>query len=525
MIFPILIAAAVVTMIGLTFKYVVPKLVSVEHWHISWREFIAGTLIACAIVAPSVFAIGKALTNQEALRYEEFYNGVETDATYSVKDCHPGSAGSSAASGLSNCSYEYRTGETYSYLEAVPDVTTTCDSKGNCTTETKIRWESRVGFIYAPYAAKEYRFKITDSLGGSYTFPGAYVKDNEGYLGQAIPGDLPRADPPEWVDARSHLDAGNPRPVTRLFSYNNYILASKDELLNTYSEDVERYLEEGILPDHTANIRDTPLYGYSSSSADKVSFVGVEVADQAAWQYSLANFNGALGSKLQGDLHLVLVDTSLVDNPTTYLNALKAYWQSDSFGDRALAKNGIVVVAGVDNGTVSWVKATTGMPFGNEVMLTGIENFLHDVTLDPQAVIGNPHTVVTPASSDDEDDSVAVSHGRDPGVLERVVLMDFPFKRACMECAEGEGIGYENLIVDVDPLPWQWAIMITIVALLSLVWWFLAGNFSFLNWERWFNRRHIKSTDQEMDVDVFEYPFPPHFKVKNRRKWRRNTHF
>lgn len=525
MILALFITASVVVISGLVLKYVVRWIFPGYEWHISWREFIAGVLVACTVVLPAVFAIGKALSTQDLLRYEEFYNGVETSATFSFEDCRPGSSGSSESSGHSNCDHEYRTGETYTYMETVYYPETTCDGKGKCTTTTKSRQEPRTGHIYAPYASKEYHYVITDSLGGSYTFPVSYVKDGEGYLGQAIPNNIPRGDPEEWTDAWQHLDAGNPRPVTRIFSYDNYILASKDELLATYSDDVDRYLEEKVLPEHTANILGDPLYGYNNSSADKVSFVGVEVADPAAWQYSLMNFNAALGSKFQGDMHLVLIDDSLVDNQTTYLNALKAYWQSNDFGRRALAKNGIVVVAGVQGNEVVWAKATTGMPFGNEVMLRGIENFLHGTKLSPVDVIGDPHTVVTPASSDDEDDTVKVSHGDTPGVLEQVVLMDFPFARACMECDEGEGVGYENLIAMVEPEAWQWAIMIVIVAVLALVWWFLAGQFEFLNWERWFRRAKQKEDRKDREPEFIFGIYPEHSNKKDRRKWRRSFDF
>ena len=524
MIVALLIAASVVLVSGLAFKYLIPLIFRDYDWHISWREFITGALVALTVVLPATFAIGKAWSTYDALRYEEFYNGVETSATFTVEDCYPGSSGGSASSGRTNCDHEYNTGQSYTYTVMVSYTTTSCNGKGQCTTTTHTRPEVRVAYIYEPYAHKEYRYTITDSLGGSYTFPGAFVKDGEGYNGQAIPSDIPRGDPAEWTDAWQHLEVGNPRPVTRLFSYNNYILASKDELLNAYSEEVDRYLEEGILPDHTANIRTNPLYGYSNSTADKVSFVGVTVEDEAAWQYSLMNLNGALGSELQGDMHVVLIDESLVDSPLTYLNALKAYWQSEDYGRRTLAKNGIIVVAGVRGSEVVWAKASTGMPFGNEVMLQGIESFLHDVPLTPADVIGDPHTVVTPASSDEEDDAVTVKHGDAPGVLERVVLMDFPFERACMECAEGEGIGYDDLIIEVEPKPWQWAIMIIVIAIPTLVWWFLAGRFEFLNWERWFNRRRILEEEQraqERERERFySYPYE-NLSKKKRRKLRR----
>jgi hypothetical protein len=294
------------------------------------------------------------------------------------------------------------------------------------------------------------------------------VKDGEGYQNGGIPAEYPRGDPKEWIDAKKRLDEGNPRPVTRLFDYDNYILASKDSLLVPYSDDVAAYLQEGILPDHTANITTDPLRGFNDSSADKVRFVGLEGVDEAAWQTALMGFNAALGSKYRGDLHLVLIDSALVTSRVNYLNALKAYWLGDDFGRRAIAKNAIIVVAGVSGDMIEWADATTGMPYGNETTLQGIQDQLHDVSFDPAIAIGAPRTVVS------ADGEATVTLSANPGVLEQVILQDFEFKRACMECDPDEGIGYANM-VEIQPELWQWAVMISIVAAIAIGCWLLVG--------------------------------------------------
>ncbi|HEY8992322.1 MAG TPA: hypothetical protein VIM37_00545 [Candidatus Microsaccharimonas sp.] len=502
MILALLITAAIVAVTGLALKYGVPLILRDTVWNISWREFIAGLIVAYMVAIPAVFAVGKAWSTTDALRYEEFRNGVETSATVTVVDCHPGQKGSSASSGHSNCDYEYETGETYIYLVPVVHSYETCDGKGHCTSHSYTTMEPRTGYVYDPYATKEYTYLITDSLGGSYPFPSAYVKNGEGYKGKSIPADIPRGDPSEWTASRSRLDEGNPRPVTRLFDYNNYVLASHDDLLKPFSKNVKQYLKEGILPSHTKSIGTNPLHGFNNSTADKVSFVGVKVANPKAWQASLMSLDAALGSKLQGDMHLVLIDAALVDNPTDYLNALKAYWLGDSFGRRAIAKNAIIVVAGVRGDTIDWAMASTGMPFGNEVMLRGITNFLPTTPLDPAKVIGSPHTVVTSVSGGK--DKVSVTIGDTPGVLERVVLQDFPFQRACMDCKnDGTQIGYANLVVDIEPQPWQWAIMIGIVGVLALVWWFIAGQYEFFNWTRFSASKEPKKGRRQI-VDSFD---------------------
>lgn len=501
----LLITATVVAASGLALKFLAPRILRDSNWDIDWNEYIAGLIVACLVVIPAVFALGKAWSTAEALEYQEFYNGVETSATVQVEDCRPGYAGFSKASGHSNCSYEYRTGETYTFTETYYEtVSDGCDSEGNCKSHQEQRTRIVTGHIYNPYAAKEYRYVITDSIGGTYRFPHVYVKDAESYAGKAIPADIPRGDPAEWLDAKTHLDEDNPRPVTRLFRYQNYILASHDELLRTYSADIERYKQEGILPEHTQHITTDPLYGFSRSYADKVSFVGVKVADEPAWQMSLMGFNAALGSQLQGDLHLVLIDASSVDSPTTYVNALKAYWQGDDFGRRAIAKNAIVVVAGVQGNQIAWAQASTGMPFGNEVMLQGIVNFLPGTPLDPTKVIGSPRTVVT---ADAEDDELKVTLGQNPGVLERIVLQDFPFTRACMDCADdGDQIGYKHLVAQIQPSAGQWTVMILVVAVLSFIYWFIAGRNELFGWLPWMKSKSKSRDDDDEDSDSWQPP-------------------
>lgn len=490
MIWALLIVATLVAASGMAFKFGIPLFRPYSRWNVDWYEYVAGLAVTLMVIVPTVFAVGSAWAKADALVYEEFRNGVETAATVQSQDCHPGTSGGSASSGHSNCAYEYQTGETYTYTETYTvTVTDECDSKGRCKSHTETRTRVLIGYIYNPYASKEYHYVITDSIGGTYTFPDIYVKDGEGYNGGSIPGEIPRGDPAEWLDAKRHLDEGDPRPVTRIFTYNNYILASHDDLLKPFSKDVKRYKKEGILPDHTRKIRESPLYGYSNSFADKVSFVGVTVNDESAWQRSMMGLNAALGSQLQGDMHLVLIDSKLVDSPTRYLNALKAYWLSDDFGRRAIAKNAIIVVAGVEGNTVSWALASTGMPFGNEVLLQGIANFLPDTPVTPEALIGAPKTVVT-ASGSSKDPEVSVTLSADPGVLERLTLRDFPFQRACMDCLDKKGnqIGYKNLIVEFEPAWWQWLIMIVIACAPALIFWPFAAKYQLFDWLPWVTR-------------------------------------
>jgi hypothetical protein len=473
-----LVAVLIVAGLGLAFKYGAPHLNRrgiTSDWHVSWREYSAGLVVFAVVVTPAIVLVGNQLSVAEALHYEEFYNGVETQAIETKTVCEAGRSGSSASSGRSNCAYEYNTGHTYTYTDMCPETEVSFDEKGNAQTRIVMKPCLQTAYIYAPYATIEYRYGIKDSIGGSYSFASAYLEEQPRMYGEReIPADLPRGAPAEWRDAKARLEAGNPRPVTRMFGYDNYILAAKDDMLLPFSQDVARYKAEGILPDHTANIGTNPMTGFNASFANKVSFVGVSVADESAWQHSLMGFNAALGSKYRGDLHMVVVDSARVDAPDTYLNALKAYWVGDAFGRRAIAKNAIIVVVGVNDNKVDWARATTGMPFGNEIMTEAIKVHLLGVPLDPAVLIGTPKTTVDTESG--SDDAVKVVSSDKMGVLEEVVLHTFPFKRACMGCKGDDGeIGYDNLVAKVQPPFWQLSIMVAIVALLSIVWWVVAS--------------------------------------------------
>jgi hypothetical protein len=470
------VAVLIVALLGLAFKYALPILNSqliTSGLHVSWREYGAGLVVFSLIVAPLIVFVGNQMSVAEALRYEEFYNGVETDAIEHKLVCVAGTSGSSASSGRSNCNYQYRTGQTYEYWDTCWETEFYTDEKGKMQSRQVSKPCLQTAYIYNPYVTIEYRYAIDDSLGGTHAFSATYIDQNpKPYADATIPSEFPRGAPSDWIEARSRLQAGDPRAVTRIFGYDNYILAAKDDMLLPFSQDVERYKAEGILPDHTANIKGDPMIGFSKSFANKVSFVGVNVANESAWQESLMGFNAALGSQFRGDLHIVLIDSARVDDPVTYLNALKAYWLGNEFGRRAIAKNAIIVAIGVQDDQVEWARATTGMPFGNEIMAESIKSLLPGTPLDPDALIGNPKTIITPASNDEDDDTVQVIPSAKMGILEDVVLHTFPFKRACMGCQDDEGqIGYDNLVSKVQPPFWQLSIMVAVVAVLSIGWW------------------------------------------------------
>jgi hypothetical protein len=218
------------------------------------------------------------------------------------------------------------------------------------------------------------------------------------------------------------------------------------------------------------------------------------------WQEALRRFNAALGSKLQGDLHAVVVNSARVSDPHDYLKALRAYWLSGHFGKSAIAKNGIILVVGTTDGqTIDWAQAATAMPYGNNVMLQAMQNNLAPVAgvkqpLTPQHVFGEPHTVITAATKPGAHDNVQVTLSTPRGVLEQTMFEFAPYLRPCMVCAKGQGVGYANLVEKIQPsLGWDFA-MIGIICAFALVYWLLVGYTSFLEKRRPANATNPSTT-------------------------------
>ncbi len=466
-----LIAAVVALVLGLLLKWLLDRIGSKDRYHdsyyriaakkeITWREYAVVAIVLVAVLIPTVVTIGNKLGVAEVLRYEQTVNGVNTAALDTVVSCVPGHPGNDALAGRSNCAYSYVSGR-YSWQEPHTFTTCTSDSKGNQSCTTTTTYTTEWADIYTPYARQEHYYSITSSMGAGgapdpYVFATAYVGDERYLPNVAIPPTAPRGAPAEWLDAKAHIEAGDPLPVTMMTSYDNYILASKDPMLATYAAKIEDYKKAQLLPDFVANIKTNPMKGRYNLDADKVSFVGVSVPDRDAWQRAVMRYNAALGMKLQGDLVVVLVDSKLVpkDDALPYVAALKSYWTSDSFGKRALAKNAFVLVMGVDNNsTVAWAESTTGMPTGNEDTATWIRNELPGKALDPKVILGSPRTVIKPGVSPDkftkEDVTVTLSTPR--GVVEEIMFEKAPFKRARMSCNDNTCVGFKDLVTKIEP--------------------------------------------------------------------------
>jgi hypothetical protein len=163
--------------------------------------------------------------------------------------------------------------------------------------------------------------------------------------------------------------------------------------------------------------------------------------------------------QLQGDLHLVAIPDTVVGSGQSenYANALKAYWQGSKMGKKALAKNGIIVVLGVNtqNKTITWARAKTGMPVGNGEMLAAIENRLPGKPFDPDAILGNIKAQV----KQDDKGNLTASYQLGNSALEQIVFHDYPFARARMGTGKNQtGSTFTYLKADIKMPTWAYVL-------------------------------------------------------------------
>lgn len=389
------------------------------YYRITAPEFVGCSILLVAILLPSIGWIGGKIAQSSSVGgYVEFWNGSITAAKSSERTCERDG----------DCVHEYD-------CDPYPDIEFYTDDEGKPQTRIVTKYHS------CPYATKEYSYWLEDSLGDKHELAtDAFAADPKPFRrDKGLPRGVFRGVPEQWTTAREHLAAGDADPVTKTNKYTNYLLASQDSLLKAYSDKIDQYREAGLLPLHTADLLDSPVYdGYH---ADKVVFVGDSGSktDRDEWQSSLGRLNSYLGSELQGDMHILVVPASAIDNPDDYTSALLAYWQSRELGELGLAKNAIMLVIGLsdDLSSVEWSRAKTGIPVGNGEMLSTLSTALVDMPFEARSLVGWPT-----ARSDGDDLSFTPSEGR----VEQVVLRDYPFKRPCMDCKdkgdEGDGFVY-----------------------------------------------------------------------------------
>lgn len=386
---------------------------------------IAVGLITVFGVNPLVYGIGSEIAKDQSSSFNEYWNGYETQAVR--KD--------TACTRDSGCSHTY---DCDPYTVIVMKSRSVPDGKGGTKSESYPDTETR--YHSCPYSTQESDFIIKSTV-DTYTVASNLMTGDQYRGDQGIPGGKVTQPPAAWTEAKQRIDSGKPGPVTAVKEYKNYILASQKTLFKAYANNIEDFKAKGLLPALSKGV----VGMYHANKAYKVGDVNLPSFNDLATDVEY--LNGAVGNNLHGDLHVVFVPENIEGGKDDYLNTLTAYWQSEELGRDAISKNAIIVVIGVsaDGSKVAWAKATTGMPMGNEAMLTQIGSDLKGKAIDSN-LIGRPTYKV---------DGGTVVHSS--GALENVLWGQNAFTRISMSGgnANDNGSGFKYLRDELEPNGWQ----------------------------------------------------------------------
>lgn len=422
------------------------------YYKITLIEFIISGVIIGIIFSFLGVNVGWLIAWKSRVTFHEYWNGWEIEAVTVETVC----------SRNGPCVHEYNCDP---YIVMVP-YSCNCDDDG-C--DTCLRPEVR--YHRCPYAKREYTHIIKTTLGDFVIDRNVFSENpQEWRSGNSIPDWVQWGPSVFWIEARNRCEAGRPGPVTTRESYENLLLASDATILNEYSDAIQGYLDRDLLPDVRKDVRE---YYY----ADKVYFVKYNPLDQESWQWKQALLNAALGSELQGDLHLVVVrDEYVSGNPDRYITALKAYWQNpETWGRDTVSKNSIILVIGTEDGqTISWARAITGMPSGNEGMIYALKAELEGAELSVDQIYGD---IQGELYNDPETDEKVVRSVGNSGILRRVLWgMDDSytrFNRVSMtaEDEDDTGSGFNYLSVEIKPKTSDQIMILFFTLFLSMVVW------------------------------------------------------
>lgn len=392
---------------------------------VTGTELVIGSIICAVVVIPLVTWGGFTMIRNSTISYNEYYSGIEKTATEHVTKCTRDGP----------CKHEY---DCDPYTVLVTKTRTVSDGNGGTRTETYTELETR--YHRCPYTDTEHTFKVTDTLGETYTMGDHWFPDNperHKWRSRSLPN-VPSGEPRLWVEAKERIESGNPGGTTKREKYKNYIQASQEDIYEKYSNAIASYKKKGLMPRVVTKV-------YDFYKADKVYLpTGLPAGtDKKEWQSGLLRLNGDVGGVKHGDLHLVLVDAAKITSGDEYTAALDAYWQSKELGKNTLSKNGIVIVAGFNGTTVDWARGFTGMPVGNEGFIVAVREDLTGTTVTPDALL--------------------------PAIKE-LVFADQPqgFKRVEMN-------DYRYLFDSIQPSGWQKFWIALVAFLLSLGVWVLMG--------------------------------------------------
>ena len=384
---------------------------------------VAMALITMFGVSPLVYSVGSEIAKDSASTFNEYWNGFETAAVKDTRECTRDGS----------CRHEY---DCDPYTVTVTKHRTVSDGKGGTKSESYQDTETR--YHDCPYSKQETTYTVESTI-GSFTLASNVMTGEPFRWGKNIPGGQ-QGDPANWTEAKKRIDAGKPGPVTSVNEYKNYILASQESLFSDFSDNIDALKAKNLLPVPSVGVHDL----YHATKAYKVGDANVPLYGN--YIKDLSYLNGAVGDDLHGDLHVVFVPADIEGGKDDYMNSLKAYWQAKEHGRNAISKNSIIVLIGAsaDGKTVEWAKATTGMPLGNEYLLTQIASDLKDKPMD-ENLLGRPSFNV-------QTEQVVSSDG----VLEGILWGNNKFERVSMTAndVEDAGSGFSYLRDEMKPSGW-----------------------------------------------------------------------
>src|SRR3989339_6069 len=426
----IFISVLIAAFTGLVAKFILDKKNTQKE--ITWKEYGIVMVVIAFLAAPGSVYVGWEIAKKNLITFNEYWGGWELKTQKEIIDCYRDGP----------CRWEY---DCDPYLVSYP---CNCDDKGNCSTCYRTEYHD------CPYVTQENSYYIKTTI-GTYTIDSNRFPDNpqshRWRSGERIPDYIiERAgvgDPVFWQEAKKRIDSGNPGPVTKRMEYDNYIYASEQSLLKSFSADIDDYEKKGLFPIFQKNI-------YNFYYANKVYFVGFNPDNQKEWFDAMSYFDAAFRTNLQGDMHLVIVKNEYISSdPDRYALALKAYWQDKKrHGKDVLSKNAVVIICTTDGEKIIWARSFTGMPLGNESMLVALDNGLRGINLNSETLIGKTIGKL-------KNGKVESIHS--DGVIEKIVfgLIDpsTKFKRVSMSAKDKDdnGRGFFYLVQQIQPTSGQ----------------------------------------------------------------------
>lgn len=460
---------------------------------ITWVELAIAGLVASGVTIYPVVKVIDDMSTAVTISHDEWRGGLQSIADRDVNRCYAGRSGDSESDGETNCRFARVTGHywwTYRWTTQdckPPDK----DGKQDCTTIHHS--EERRAEIWTPWADREATYSITSWFGkdsddkpvyDTYHFDRVYVpEDAKPYGNWQIPASVRRGPPKEWAEAAAHIKSGDYLPAAKQFTYPNPVISAKR--MGVSSNDYAPYVGKSFgghpaLVDHTESILANPSYGVGEWETKKVQFACMaRPANDAAWQSSMMQVDAVTGLVLQGDVHLVFIDEHCATNAESVARAYKAWWVSDRFDKKSIAKNAIIIVAIVHTDAsgmvIAQAAADTGMPYGNGPMSRRLQDLLRGQPVDPASILGHPMLTI----EDKGDLPVPRLKDTSAGIIPSVVLTPGPFQfvRYCMRtCSHGQPGGYWHLVDKIRPSAGVQVLMLVLIGLLScLFWWWVTA--------------------------------------------------